>query len=439
MSILRVHSLTFPLTAVLFAASSLAQMTPPTQSGCPGTPCEVGGAESSSATAQGVTDSRGNFGIHSGAPGKVLIGVTVAGGMDSNPSSLQDGKASRLYIISPFAGFRGATPKSTMLVQYQLKYLGLNSSYVGQTLHQGSASLTRSLSDRWSLETAATASHGQNSVRLVASPTPYSSALGGTAPESTSYLTNDTTVTNISGTASVNYRASERNDVRLQVANGFTKFAQPVQTNESTLGPVGSNAIVLASLGIARRYSKQFSGTVFWQESYYYGSLACGSHGGGVGIAWMPNGGTSIAASIGPQLNNAACGARQGFFYSAAVTRTLTPRSQAYAIAERRAATSYVGPGLWQNTYRAGYSHQIASKGDLRFDVAYVRNANSTSENSYSGLFLDSTYTHPVGHGLTAAFIYQVYVDHYGPATVGRNLAMFAISWSPMQPLPIRW
>jgi hypothetical protein len=324
-------------------------------------------------------------------------------------------------------------------MQYQLKYMGFNSQYSSQILQQGSANFARSLSGRWSLQASATGSYGQNSVRMLASPAVATSVPGITSPASTSYLTNNDIVTNAGGSVSISYGLSERDDLLVQVSSAYTKFGRPTQNDSENAAPIGSNGVNTASVTFARLHSPTLAGTVFLQESFSYGTIRCTSHGLGAGFRWSPSEHTRLTVSGGPQVTEGGCGTRFGALYTVSLNRTLNGRSEVYASAQRQPASSYVGPGLWQQSYRAGYGRQVGARGSLRGDIAYVKNTTTATDPQYSGTYVAVIYTYQLGPTLSAGFNFQTNKDHYGSAAVGRNLAFLSFTWTPDRLLPFHW
>jgi len=101
---------------------------------------------------------------------RVLLSTTVGGGWDSNPSNATNGGSSGVYSVSPYIGFRGASPKTQYLVQYQPTTLGhMSNLYTRQTLHRSSASFIGNPSERWKWGSNGSGSYGPNGTRLLVS------------------------------------------------------------------------------------------------------------------------------------------------------------------------------------------------------------------------------------------------------------------------------
>jgi hypothetical protein len=373
-------------------------------------------------------DGTGLISLGSNAPGHLLVGATLSGGWDSNPDILRNGVASRFYTISPYFAIRANKPKSQYLLQYQLTATGYNSSYAGQNLNIASASIIENPTERWKFDFEAMGSYGQDAIRFMgAQQTVAVGQVPGTGPNSASYLTNAGNVTYVSASLDSTYRMSARNSLQLQVANAMSRYT----------GYTGSNNIATANISFARDLSPTLGASVYEQNSYYYGSLHCESYGGGVGFRWKPGENTLIALSGGPQFDTRKCGIQQGFAYSLSMSTSLSGKSQMYLLSGRQPATSYLGPGLWQESVSGGYQRQVTRAGAVSFDVGYLRSDAVTALDSYKATYFDCVYTYALNHGLRGTYTYRGYIGGSGGSHIDRNLAMFSLDWTPGRALSL--
>lgn len=428
--------LTVALSAGLIAGPLFAQIPDkdqtdrgiqiPTDSIVPTTPDQVqtsnggGGQQMQYASA---LDGTGLISLDSSAPSHLLLGATVAGGWDSNPNNLGNSVASGVYILTPYLGVQANTPKAQYLFQYLPTITGFSSSsYAKQSINVASARILGSASDRWKWDIKAKGSYGEDSIRFLGSQqTVAVGQVPGTGPNSASYLSNAGTVTSIDGAAEVSYRKSERDSIELRVENAFNRYANLNQSNSIAAMNLGYDRNLSASLGVA----------AYGQSTYYYGSLRCESYGGGIGFRWQPDERTSLSVSGGPQLSTRACGNQQGFAYSTSFSTRLSGASQVYLLSARQPATSYLGPGLWQDSISGGYQRQVKVIGTVSFDVGYVASNTLTAVSSYRGTYFDFAYGYPLGHGLRASYSYRGYVGDSGGTVFTRNVALFSIMWAP--------
>jgi hypothetical protein len=397
----------------------------PAESMVPTTPDQAqtpnGGGEEQTQYAVAL-DGTGLISMDSSAPSHLLFGATVSGGWDSNPDNLGNGVASGVYTLTPYLGVQANTPKAQYLFQYLPTITEFSSSsYAKQSINVASVSIVGSASDRWKWDIKAKGSYGQDSIRFLGSQqTVAVGQVPGTGPNSASYLPNAGTVTSIDGAGEVSYRKSERDSIELRVENAFNRYTS---LNES-------NSTATMNLGYDRRLSALLGVVAYGQSTYYYGSLRCGSYGGGIGLRWQPDERTSLSVSGGPQLSTQACGNQQGFAYSVSLSTRLSGASQIYLLSARQPATSYLGPGLWQDSVSGGYQRKVKVIGTISFDVGYVASNTLTTVSSYRGTYFDCAYGYPLGHGLHASYSYRGYVGDSGGTAVTRNVALFSIAWT---------
>jgi hypothetical protein len=368
-------------------------------------------------------DGTGLISLDRGAPSHLLFGATVAGGWDSNPDNLSNGIASGVLSFSPYVGIQANTPKTQYLLQYQPTITGFSSnSYIRQTMNIASARIIGTATDRWSWDIKAMASYGQDSVRFLGSQqTVAVGEVPGTGPNSASYLPNAGTVTYADGGLGVRYMTSERDSVEFRGANTFSHYT----------GLNESNNIATTTLTYDRDLSPTLGLLAYGQNAYYYGSLHCESYGGGVGLRWRPSEMTTLSLSAGPQLNTSTCGSQQGFSHSASYSTRLSRTSQIYLLSARQPTTSYLGPGLWQESASGGYQQQVGSVGTVSFDVGYVASTTLATISSYHGTYFDFVYGYRLGHGLRASYSYRGYVGDSGGDHFTRNVALFSFAWTP--------
>jgi hypothetical protein len=374
-------------------------------------------------------DGSGLISMDSNWKAHMLLGATAGGGWDSSPDNQGTGVSTGVYTLSPYFGVRANTSKIQYLLQYQPTITRYSSSsYSNQTMHVASAKIVGNVNGRWDWDFRATGSHGDDSIRLLApQQTVAVGEVPGTGPNSASYLPNAGTVTYIDGGLGVHYKRTERSSFEFDIANTFnhnTGFGQ-------------DNSIATASIDYDRGLSPTLGMLVYEQSSYYYGSIKCASFGAGVGIMWQLREKASLSLRGGPQFDTSACGDQQGFSYAAAFSTRLTGKSQVYLLAARQPTTSYLGPGLWQTSTSGGYQRQVAAKGTLSFDVGYVGSNTLTTVDSYHGAYLGGNYSHRIGYGLSASLSYRGYIGDTGGTRYNRNIALFALSWTPVAWMPI--
>ena len=422
------------LSPLILANSAPAQTAPGSPSDCAEANCSEFPAQIGEKTPSDDTTSAapavysaslngtGPISLVSSMPGQVLLGVGVSAGFDSNPNNSKSAVSSGFTTVNPYLGLRLSTPRSQTLVQYNLTNTSYNSSYSGQMLHAGSVRHLRSLTDRWTLDFDALGTYGENSIRFLGVPqTLVAGNVQGAGPESAAYLAGSGNVGNLSVAVGATYQLSSTKSLHFQVTDGTTHFS----------GLSQSNSIATETVSFARNVSPTLEVSVYAQGSHYYGSIRCDSVGSGVGLQWLPSEKTIVSVSGGPQLDAPNCGAQQGAAYSLALTRKLTGRSEFYILTKREPGTSYLGPGLWQDSASVGYARQITRAGALRFNFAYLHSLNLNSSGSYNPIYLDAGYEHHVGRSLHASFTYRAYTDLSGGATGNRKLAMVSVSWSP--------
>jgi hypothetical protein len=364
----------------------------------------------------------GLISLDSSAPSHLLFGATISGGWDSNPDNQGNGVASALYTLSPYLGIRVNTPKTNYLFQYQSTNTGFSSNYARQTMNIASARILGNVNERWSWDLKALGSYGQDSIRFLGSQ--QTIAVGevpGTGPNSASYLPNAGTVTYAEGDVGVKYRKSQQDTVEIRFVNAFNHYT----------GFDENNSIATLNLAYSRDLSPTLGLLAYGQSTYYYGALHCNSYGGGVGLNWKPSEKTSFSLSGGPQIDTSGCGSQQGFAYSVSFSSRLSGKSQIYLLSARQPTTSYLGPGLWQESSSGGYQRQVTSIGIVSFDVGYVASDTLTAVDSYHGTYFDCIYAFPISHGLRISYSYRGYVGDSGGTHFNRNAVLFSLAWTP--------
>jgi hypothetical protein len=367
-------------------------------------------------------DGTGLISLGSNAPSHLLVGATVSGGWDSNPNILRDSVASRFYTVSPYFSIQSNRPKSQYLLQYQITATRHNSNYAGQSLNVASVRIIENPTERWNLDFEALGSYGQDAIRFLgAQQTIAVGPVPGTGPNSASYLTNGGNVTNVSASFGSTYRMSARNSMQFQVGNALSRYT----------GYLGSNNIASAHISFDRDLSPTRKASIYVQNARYYGSLQCESYGSGVEFRWTPQENTLIALGGGPQFNTAECGIQQGFSYSLSMSKSLSGKSQMYLLSGRQPATSFLGPGLWQESVSAGYQRQVTRAGVVGFDVGYVRSDAVKAVDSYKAGYFDCFYTYTISNRLRSSYTYRGYIGGSGGSYIDRNLVMFSLDWTP--------
>ncbi len=398
-------------------SSTMSQSSAPPVEEAPG-----GGAQTAIPAYASALDGTGLISLDRQPAGHLLLGASTGGGWDSNPANMPDAGSSAFGTFSPYIGLQAVTPTLRALLQYQYTYTGFGSSYARQSMNIGSATVLGSINERWSWDLKAMASYGQDSIRFLgAQQTVAVGEVPGTGPNSASYLLDAGTVTYVDGGAGVSYRRSERDRINLHASNLFTHYTGLDQSNGVTTVAAEYERDVRPSLGAI----------AYAQSSMYYGALHCQSYGAGVGVRWKPNVQTSISLSGGPQLDSSGCGSQQGFSYSASLSTRLTGRSQLYLLSSREPTTSYLGPGLWQESASGGYQREVATHGTFGVDLGYVASDTLASGSSYHGTYFDVIYGHRLGHGLQASYSYRGYVGDSGGTGLTRNVAQFSLAWTP--------
>jgi hypothetical protein len=278
------------------------------------------------------------------------------------------------------------------------------------------------VNERWSWDFQASGSYGQDSIRFLGSPqTVAVGEVPGTGPNSASYLADAGTVTYAEGGVGAKYRKSERDSLEIRFVNAYTHYT----------GLDESNSFATLNLAYDRDLSPRLGLLAYGQNTYYYGALHCKSYGGGVGLNWKPSENTLLSLSGGPQIDTSECGSQQGFAYSFSFSTRLSGKSQIYLLSDRQPTTSYLGPGLWQESSSGGYQRQVMSRGTVSFDVGYVASDTLTAVDSYHGTYFDCIYVYHLDHGLRASYSYRGYVGDSGGTHFSRNVALFSISWTP--------
>ena len=427
------HHGAFLLAGLLACSSSaLAQSAEPDTTACEPGDCS-GPAPAVTTDVKGDTptsqpeiyaaslNGRGPIAL-TGVPGEILFGIGLSSGWDTNPDNGTRSVATRLYVANPYAGFRITTPRTQTLVQYSLTAANYNSSYAGQVLHAGSARILRSVTDRWTVDFSGDASYGTNGARLLGSQQSLiAGSVQGTGSEAASYLGDEGNVTNVSADLGTSFQVSARDSLQLRISDGFTRFS----------GHSQENSILTSTFSFGRELSAIVGISGYAQASHYYGTLSCDSFGIGVALQWKWSDATSLSASGGPQVNASNCHAQQGAAYNVAITRKFGDRSEAYLVSKREPGTSYLGPGLWQDTTSLGIARQVSRGGVFQVNLAYLHSVGLDGGQAYNPVYLDTEYGYKISHSLRSSLSYRAYKDLSGGTNASRNVAMITVSWSP--------
>jgi hypothetical protein len=368
-------------------------------------------------------DGSGLIPMNSGKASHMMVGAAIAGGWDSNPENVPNAVSSGVYMLSPLIGVHASTPNTQFILQYMPTITRYTSNvYSGQTMNVASVAMSGKPSERWSWDIKGMGSYGQDSIRFLA-PTQTVAVGGvpGTGANAASYLPNAGTVTYMYGSGGLSYRKSERDSIEMTAANTFSHYT----------GVNGNNSIASTSLKYNRGLSPTLSVRVYGQTYYYYGALNCNSFGGGFGVTWNAADRFHLSVNGGPQLNTSSCGQQQGFAYNAAFSARLTHNSQLYMLAAREPTVSYLGPGLWLESGSGGYQRQVGLKGDISFDIGYVKSDTLTATSSYNDVFLDCSYSHQLSHGLNLSSSFRRYSGSTNGSDFSRNVLLFSLGWAP--------
>ncbi|WP_263357931.1 hypothetical protein [Acidicapsa ligni] len=352
---------------------------------------------------------------------RFLAGETTTSGWDSNPENLPKGSASALYTVSPYFSLQASTNKTQYLLQYEPTF-NFYSGYSGNTMQVASAKVLSSASDRLTWTLGLSGSHGQDSARLLA-PT-QSIPIGsvpGTGPNSSSYLPNAGTITNIDGSLDLHYDLSPKNFLGFDFANSFSSMPSLNQ----------KNSVATTNLFFTHGLSPTLGILAYQQTSQYYGTLSCTTFGGGAGIRWQPLQSTMLVLKGGPQINAPICKSQQGFSYSVSLATKLSGKSQFYLLAGRQPVTGYLGPGLWEDSFSGGYHRQISSANVIVFDVGFVTSSTLKNVSSYRGVYFSSSFTHTLSRGLSIASSYRSYDESSGATGFNRNILLLSLIWTP--------
>jgi len=356
----------------------------------------------------------------------VLLSLTGGGGWDSNPSNNYNTKslASGVYGLSPYLGYKGSTPRSQFIVQYQptiMRYM--STEYAQQALHRASGSLVFTESNRLKWALSADTSYGPNGARLLSTPQTVAvgDVPGTSAASSAAYLDNSGNVTYIAGSASVSYRSSDRNTIAVSGINTYSR----------TSGPNLAGGIANLRGTFTRDISQTLSLNGYLQGGYYYGGLRSESLGGGAGFSWQPWERTFFSFNAGPQVNTCTCGTNHiDLAYSASLGTRLTNRSQMYLLADHQPTVSFLGPSFWQRSASAGFQYHVTARGSLRVDAGYTSSDTLTAASSYRGTSWGVNYSVFLRHGLDISYSYRGYATDTSGAQTRRNLVQASITWT---------
>jgi hypothetical protein len=380
------------------------------------------GEEGGQAQYASALDGSGLISLDHDTPSHYIVGATFGGGWDSNPDNRGGSVASALYTVSAYIGIQANTARVRSLFQYQYTSTAFSADYAKQSRHVVSIGILGNVNERWSWGLRANGSYGQDAIRFLG--TQQAIAVGdvpGVGSSSAAYVADAGTIADIEGDAEVKYRLTAVDSIGLSVSNAFSHY----------LGVDDSNKIATANFNYGKDLSPTLGVKIYAQNSSYYGTLHCESYGGGVGMTWRVSNGTAFAVSGGPQLNTSSCGSQQGFAYSVSFSTRLSLKSQIYVTSDRQATSSYLGPGLWQESSSGGYQRQVRLHGVASVDVGYVASDTLVEVSSYHGTFFDTAYNHTLAPGLRISSGYRAYVGDYGGTHFSRNAALFSLVWTP--------
>jgi hypothetical protein len=368
-------------------------------------------------------DGTGLIALDSEARSRYLYGASYSGGIDSNVNELKDGASSGVFLFSPFLGIQGNGQRVQYVVQYQPTFRQYTQNqYAGGSLQLASATVTGIVNERWSWEFNTMGSHGQDSIRLLAPS--QSVAVGdvpGTGSSSASFRPNAGTITYINGAAGMTLKASERSSVAFGLSNYFSQY--------SDLG--GYSNVATATVAYTHSVTPKFQWLDYGQTARYYGSIHCYSYGGGLGVEWKPAEHAYLHLSGGPQVDTSGCGQQQAFTYHVEFSSRPTNQTQFYVTASRDIASSYLGPGLWQQTVAVGYQHDFDRYQSIATDFGYVNATGLQGVSSYSGTYVDGIYNRRFGRSFNAEASFRHYAGDLTTQSFTRDTALFSISWRP--------
>lgn len=354
---------------------------------------------------------------------RYLYGAKYSGGYDTNPNDVATAPSAGAFLFSPFAGIEADLGNVQYVFQYQptlRRYTG--NAYQSGSLHTASGRVGGSLSERWTWDVHALGSHGLDSIRLL-SPQ-QNIAIGdvpGTGPASAAYRPDAGTITYVEGGAGLTYKATERDSIQGSLGNSFSSYS----------GLHGDSNIAQATVSYAHSVTPKFQWIDYGQGARYYGVIHCFTYGGGVGLEWKPEEHGYLHLSGGPQLNSAGCGKQQGFAYGVDYSERLTQKSQVYLTSARQTASTYLGPGLWQQTVSIGMQHDFDHSQSVGVDFGYVGTTTLEGVKGYSGTYVDAGYSYRFLHSLIASLTYRRYAGDYSDSSFIRNTVLASISWAP--------
>jgi len=372
----------------------------------------------------GSLNGSGLIAMDESAEKHLLFSMTTGGGWDTNPGNMEKASSSGVYSLSPYLGYRMATQRSQLIVQYQPTFLGYNSEvYARQSLHRASGSMLFTQSERLTWKVDAFGNYGPNGTRLLSSSQAVAvgEVPGTSGASSASYLGNSSNLTYVAGSVSAAYRLSEQDTIAVTGTNAYSRT--------SDLNQQGG----IANLQVA--YTRAVSETVSWngyaQGGHFYGDLAYETYGAGGGLRWRPRERTSLSVSVGPQFTTCDCASsRTGLTYSVSFGTRIADKWQMYALTDHLPTVSYLGPSLWQRSASSGVQYQVTRIGVVSADVGYISSDTLKAVSSYRGISWGVNYGFHLPHGLAVLYTYRGYATNTGGAETNRNLAQASITWT---------
>lgn len=353
---------------------------------------------------------------------RIIVGGNAVIGWDSNPENTAKGVSSGVFILSPYVGIEAKNPGVQFLLQYQPTITEYSSSGGSvQSMQMATATLAADLSQRWKLSFDASGSHGQDAIRFLSPQTVAVGGVPGLGPGTPSLLANAGKVTFLSGDVGLQYKSSVRSFFQLGLSNTLSRYS----------GGTNSNNIAMSSLTYDYALSPEIDLRMYEQTYYYYGHLNCTSSGGAIGIDWNISGRGLLSLHGGPQITQSACGQQQYYSYSASFSKRLSQKQQAYLLAAREPAISYLGPGLWVVSYSGGYQREVGLRGAFNVDAGHAGSKATGTSSSYSGTYIDFGYRHMLGRGFNVSCSYRYFSGNTGGIGFTRNVALFSLGWSP--------
>ena len=201
------------------------------------------------------------------------------------PSNATGGGSSGFYSVSPYIGFRGASPKTQYYRAVSADHAGIYVQSLRETnpaSHIGVRSLaTPSERWKWGVNVIGQLWAKWDTASFTSQQTVVVGEVPGTGSGSASYLSNAGNITYIVGSVDLSYRKSAKDTLVVSGSNSFSRISGYNQQGsvagvKTQLYP-GSFAVVELS-------------SVMLRIPHFYGDLNCDSSGVGAGMRWQPTG-----------------------------------------------------------------------------------------------------------------------------------------------------